>query len=580
MIKRITQAFSFLSGEGGKRAAAVSPQEDAARQMARLVGQMRQAGRVKTRDDLPAFRLTMTKSHGVGGNDLSAVAAVDLGGREAVILVSESAVGQRLHMELRRRILEAGYTLVQERLADVALIVEINNAITKDSADNSKASDVRPLCEEIIREGIKEKATDIHICRRENSGMVLFRVHSRIYKHRRFDVTTCDQIAGFLFTEMAEDRSRSTGNFSAETKSMSCMIRITHEATQYKLRYKFIRVADGWDVIIRVLRVETPGEKNKTFLELGYEQSQVKQLELSVGRSIGLIAITGPTGSGKSTSLKAMMEFDPNRLLRKRYSVEDPVEYKIYGVSQISIQRNDHEKEDSNNEDFIGTLRDILRADPNDVMVGEMRDRTTARMVADFVLTGHKIYTTVHTASAIGAALRMHRLGVDRHVLSDRQFIAALIFQRLLPVLCDDCKKPARDILPKAKLHLLEHRYGLNLDSIYCSGSEHGSDAQDDEQHGTGCPTCHGRGIVKSTVVAEIIVPDKVVRQFIADGSDEKAELYWRQSRRTAFDDADMTGKTAFEHALYKVSQGWIDPRDVEQEFEPLESYELVEKSE
>lgn len=553
--------LSFLNGRG--RGGGNNPLEDAAREAAKLVGQMRQAGRVKTRDDLPAFRAPMTKAHGVAGNDLSVVAAVDLGGREAVILVSESAVGQRLHMELRRRVVDAGYKLAQERLADVALIAEINTAISQDSAD-SKASDVRPLVEEMIREGINEQATDIHICCRERSGMVLFRIHSRIYQYRRFDVPTCQQIAGFLFTEMAESRTRSQGSFALEAKSLSCMIRTTVNATQYKLRYKYIRVADGWDVIIRVLPVETPGQRNKTFLELGYERSQEKQLELVVGRSIGLIAITGPTGSGKSTTLKTMMEFDPKRLLKKRYSVEDPVEYKIYGVSQISIQRSDHEEEDGTNDDFIGVLRDILRADPNDVMVGEIRDKVTARMVADFVLTGHKIYATAHTASAISTALRLNRLGLDRHVLSDRQFIGAFIFQRLLPVLCDHCKLPAREVLEEEKLRLLEHKFGLNLDEVHCSNEK-------------GCPHCHGRGIVGSTVVAEIVVPDKVIRQYISEGHDEKAELYWRQSRRTAFDDADMTGKTAFEHALYKVATGNIDPRDIEQEFEPLETYELVE---
>lgn len=551
--------LGFLGGRGGGGA----PREDGAKQVAKLVGQLRQAGRVKTRADLPAFRAAMTKTYGVTGNDLSAIAVVDMGGREAVILVSEGSVGQRLHLELRRRVLNASYKLALETLADVALIAEINSAITKDSAD-SKASDVRPLIDELIREGITEQAGDIHICCRERSGMVLFGIHNRIYQYRRFDVPTCEQIAGYLFTEMAEPRSRSEGNFSLEQKSMSCMIRTTVNATQYKLRYKFIRAADGWDVIMRVLPVETPGQQNPTFVERGYEVSQVKQLELAVGRSIGLIAICGPTGSGKSTTLKTMMEFDPRRLSKKRYSVEDPVEYKMYGVTQISVQRNDHGDKNSGEQDFAGTLRDILRAKPNDVMVGEIRDEVVAQMTADFVLTGHKIYTTIHTASAIGAALRLHRLGVDRYILADRQFIAALVFQRLLPVLCDRCKQPARKVLPEEKLLLLQHKFGLNLDNIYCS---------DD----AGCAHCHGRGIVGSTVVAEIITPDKLVRQYIAEGHDEKAEMYWRSSRRTAFDDADMTGKTAFEHALYKIASGIIDPRDLEHEFEPLESYELVE---
>jgi type II secretory ATPase GspE/PulE/Tfp pilus assembly ATPase PilB-like protein len=554
----ITQLSQFL----GRKEQETSL-EDAAQQAAKLVGSMRQAGRVKTRDDLPAFRASMTKAHDVAGNDLSAVAALDLGGREAIILVSEGAVGQRLHMDLRRRVSEAGYKLTHERLADVALIADINTAITKEDVDN-KASDVRPIVEEMLRDAITEKATDIHICCRERSGMVLFRIHSRIYQYHGFDVETCQQVAGFMFTQMADSRTRSQGSFALEAKSLSCMFPFALNGTQYKLRYKFIRLADGWDVIVRILPVETAGQRNKTFAELGYEASQIKQLELSVARSIGLIAITGPTGSGKSTTLKTMMEFDPKRLLKKRYSVEDPVEYKIFGVSQISVQRDDHEDEEKSAKSLIGVLRDILRGDPNDVMVGEARDKATVAMIADFVLTGHKIYTTLHTASAIAAALRLYRLGLDRHVLADRQFIAALAFQRLLPVLCDHCKVPAKDVLPMDKLHHLTHKFKLNTDLIFCSAE-------------TGCTHCRERGITGSTVVAEIIVPDKVIRQHIGEGLDEKAELYWRQSRRTGFDDVDMTGKTAFEHALYKVATGRIDPRDLEQEFEPLESYELVE---
>ncbi|AXQ50972.1 hypothetical protein DZC31_30100 (plasmid) [Stenotrophomonas rhizophila] len=537
------------------------PVDNAIQQQAKLVATIRQSNRARTRDDLPAYRAPISKAHGIAGNDLSAVAAVDLGGREAIVLVSDAMLGNRVHMELRRRVIEAGYKLTQERVADVALIAEINEAITKEDIDNS-ASDVRPIVDELIRDAINEKATDIHLCCRERSGMVLFRIHSRIYQYHGFDVTTCEQVAGYMFTQMADSRSRSQGSFALEAKSLSCMIRTTVGGTQYKLRYKYIRLADGWDLIIRVLPVETPGQRNKTFAELGYEVSQIKQLELSVARSIGLIAITGPTGSGKSTTLKTMMEFDPKRLLKKRYSVEDPVEYKIFGVSQISIQRSDHEDENSNG-DFIGVLRDILRGDPNDVMVGETRDKTTATMVADFVLTGHKIYTTIHTGSAIGAALRLFRLGLDRHVLADRQFIAALVFQRLLPELCEHCKVPASEVLSDEKLRILTGKYKLNTDKIYCSVESK-------------CKHCNGRGITGSTVVAEIVSPDKIIRQHIGDGQDEKAELYWRQSRRTGFDNEDMTGKTAYEHALYKIACGRIDPRDLEQEFEPLESYEVV----
>lgn len=539
--------------------------QDSAQNLEKLVGTVRKAGRVTNRSGLPTIRGVLTQTFAIIGNDLSQVSVADLGNREAVLLVSDQALGQRLHLDLRKRVIEARYVIAHERLADVSLIADINKAINGEIAD-SKASDARPIVEELIQAAIADQATDIHLCCRDKTGTALFRVHSRLFPYRQYDADTCKQMAGYLYTQMSDSKTRSHNTFSIEKKSMSCMVTTKVNGTHFKLRYKYIRMVDGWDVIIRILAVETAGQLNKTFADLGYADSQIKLLTLSVARSIGLIAFLGPTGSGKSTGLKVSMEADPNRRERKRYSVEDPVEYKIFGVSQISVQRDDHEEEVDSITALLGTLRDVLRGDPDEVMVGEARDPATVSIVADFVMTGHKLYTTLHTSSAFGAILRLNRLGLDRHILADRHFISALAFQRLLPVLCNHCKVPASQVMASEKLTVLQERFGLDPASVYCS-------TQSD------CTHCKGRGITGSTVVAEIVVFDKVIRQFVAEGKDEQAEMYWRESRLTGFDDPDMTGKTAYEHALYKISQGRIDPRDLEREFEPLEGYEMVEVS-
>lgn len=562
MSSKEGSGLSFLS-RGRNKTPAV---EDAAQFLSKLLGSIRKSGRIKNKADLPSYRSVITQANNVTGNDLSLVAVLDMGSREAILLVSEKVLGGNLHMDLRSRVLAANYVLAHERLADVGLIAELNKAINRDNADN-KASDAQAIIEEMVRDAVMDKATDIHLCSREGSAMALFRVHSRLFPYRKYDVDTCEQMAGFLYTNMSERRSRSHNGFSLEQKSMSCMVRLSVNQSHYKLRYKYIRLADGYDVIIRILEVEAAGKPSKTFAELGYEPSQIRLLEMSSARTIGFIAVTGPTGSGKSTTLKAYMEFDPNRRFRKRYSVEDPVEYKIFMVSQISNQKDDHEDEIDTNVALMGTLRDILRGDPDEIMVGETRDRATAEIVADFVLTGHKVYTTLHTSSAFGTILRLNRLGLDRHVLADRQFIAAVVFQRLLPVVCQACCVPARSVLPEEKLKLLEAKFGLDPDVIRCTSED-------------GCPHCQNRGITGSTVVAEIVVPDKVIRQGVADGADEKTEDYWRKSRTADFDDPDMTGKTAYEHALYKASRGLVDPRDIEREFgESLEGYETLEIS-
>ncbi|WP_122744879.1 GspE/PulE family protein [Pseudomonas viridiflava] len=542
------------------------PLEDAAVLQARLVGSIRKEPRIRRRAELPTFRSTITQSHGVVGNDLSEIAVLDLGNREALVLVSEGKLGQRLHLDLRSRLLEANYSITVERLADISLIVDINKAINGAAADK-KASDARSIVEELINAAVEDQATDIHLCCRDTTGMALFRVHSRMYPYQQYSSETCSQMAGYLYSQMSDPKTRSDNTFSMEKKSLSCIVTTKIKGSVYKLRYKYIRMVDGWDLIVRLLPTETHNQVSKTFSDLGYEVSQNKLLTQCVSRTIGLILFLGPTGSGKSTALKASMEADPNRMQRKRYSVEDPVEYKIFGVSQISVQRDDHEDSVDSIKALNGTLRDILRGDPDDIMVGETRDASTTSIVADFVMTGHKVYTTLHTSSGFGAILRLHRLGLDRALLGDKLFLSALVFQRLMPVLCEHCKVPAAEVLSAGKLQLMQEKFGLDTSSVFCS-------ALGDCQH------CKGRGISGSTVVAEVIPPDTVMRRLIAEGKDADAELYWRKSRGdTRFDDADMTGKTAYEHAIYKISQGWIDPRDLEREFESLESYELTEGS-
>lgn len=488
---------------------------------------------------------------GIVGNDLSIFAVMNYGDSRVGFFVHERHIGTKKFVSIQDKIKEKS-NLLFVRIADPTLIAELNGAVNE-KIDENVSSDVGTICRQIVGDAIDAGATDIHICCRKDfsTAMVLNRIHGRIHQYRKLEPNTADQVAGHLFYD-SEPTSRRPVNFTITQNEASCVIKHVHKREPYKLRYQFAQTSDGWDLIIRILPI---GEgKKRTFKELGYSESQIRLIELSVRQSIGLVGILGPTGSGKSTTLKTMMEFDENRRFKKRYSLEDPPEYKIFGVSQIPVQDGD----------FATALKRLLRSDPDDVMVGETRDPETASVLADAILTGHKLYTTLHTGSAIGAYTRLSRLNLDRNIMADRQFVAVMIFQRLMPVLCQHCRIKINkvDNFGEYKLNLLHRKFRLNLDEVYCAKEE-------------GCEHCRA-GIAGSTVVAEVVVPDAGLRRFIADGDDDGAERYWRQSRTSAFTDPDMTGKTAFEHAIYKVSRGIIDPRDVESEFQPFETYEVV----
>jgi type II secretory ATPase GspE/PulE/Tfp pilus assembly ATPase PilB-like protein len=216
---------------------------------------------------------------------------------------------------------------------------------------------------------------------------------------------------------------------------------------------------------------------------------------------------------------------------------------------------------------FSEAMRVLMRADPDTIMVGEIRDKDTAEVFAPAVQSGHRVLTTVHAASAIGIIDRLSSAPIlmPRSVLAGKRFISALVYQSLLPTLCPRCSLSATTIMPAERLHLMEKKFQVSVDRVQVVNER-------------GCSHCHG-GRYGQTVAAEIILPDSETLRLFRDGLDVEAERRWRQTRSSGFDDSDMTGKTAFEHGLYKCLQGRIDPRDLEHAFESLRTYEVVDKA-
>jgi type II secretory ATPase GspE/PulE/Tfp pilus assembly ATPase PilB-like protein len=415
----------------------------------------------------------------------------------------------------------------------------------------------------IIEKGISLGASDVHICIREKGAKVLMRIFGSIEQVMSLSREDALEAVGVAYNKLAGEnsRSRTAHQFNPRDKQY-CTIETSVAKQRWRIRYQSTNVEGGLDVVLRLLPSDLIAE-SKPLSSLGYSPSQCDQLRLGLMRSVGAIFMAGGTGSGKSTTLKTLVTMDPKRANLKWYSVEDPVEYRITKVSQIPVQR------DTSDEDslpFVEAFRALMRMDPDSILIGEIRDKETADLFSAAVMSGHRCVTTLHASSAIGIASRLcsEPILMPRPVLAAKGFISLLVYQTLLPELCPHCRRPASQICESDYLNYIADKFSVDVSGVHVSSGQT-----------CGQPNCRN-GIIGRTVAAEIVTPSIQMRALLQEGKDFEMERQWRQTRNAGFDQEDMTGKTAFEHGLYKCLQGQVDPYDLENAFESFRTYEVV----
>lgn len=263
------------------------------------------------------------------------------------------------------------------------------------------------------------------------------------------------------------------------------------EARELDLRVSTVPTLHGESVVLRLL---DRGNRPATLDELGLEPDQAAAFRRSASASSGLILSTGPTGSGKTTSLYAALGLR-RRDEEKVITVEDPIEYQLAGVTQVPV----HPKAGVT---FATALRSILRQDPDVVMVGEMRDRETAALAMQAAMTGHAVFSTLHTRDAVGALTRLADLGVEPYVVAAT--IQAVLAQRLVRRICDDCRAPYK---PEPAVIEFARRNGMHCDTTLTRGR--------------GCQSCRGTGFRGRIGVFELVTVDDILRREIVHGVDE-----------------------------------------------------------
>ncbi|MBV9491461.1 MAG: type II/IV secretion system protein, partial [Verrucomicrobia bacterium] len=292
--------------------------------------------------------------------------------------------------------------------------------------DDSEASVVK-FVNQILREALDQRATDIHVEPMADELRIRYRIDGVLHEVpvppniKVLQASVISRLKIMAHLDIAERRLPQDGRINLEL-----------EGEPIDVRVATIPSVAGESVSLRLL-----GQERFTFDRLGLDAEAQSRIRSLLAMPNGIVLVTGPTGCGKSTSLYTFLS-SLNTKERRIVTIEDPVEYKLPGVIQIAVKPEIDLT-------FANGLRSILRGDPNVIMVGEMRDRETAEIAIRGALTGHLVFSTLHTNDAIGGITRLVDMGIEPFLVANS--VRAFIAQRLVRVLCSRCKKPASHTL-------------------------------------------------------------------------------------------------------------------------------------
>ena len=413
------------------------------------------------------------------------------------------APSEILQRELKKR-LGVGADTMGELAEDTALQV-VDDARDDDNDLDGAAEDASIIrfVNQVLRDAIELRASDIHLEPFEHEFQIRYRVDGVLQaipvpaQIKRFQPAIVSRLKILSHLNIAEKRLPQDGR-----------IKIRLDANEVDIRVSVIPMLHGEAVVLRLLR------QNSTLLgmgEMGMDARELKSFRRVLGLPHGIILVTGPTGSGKTTTLYTALN-EINDQVRKIITIEDPIEYQLKGINQIQVS----EKAGLT---FARGLRSILRHDPDVILVGEIRDRETAQIAVQASLTGHLVFSTLHTNDAPGAVTRLIDMGVEPYLVASS--LEAVLAQRLVRVLCKHCKQP--DTSPTTAA--IKAQIGIPTDTTVFRG--------------VGCRECRNTGYHGRRAIFEWMDIDNELRQLVLKNvsSGEIAALAKRNGLRVLSED-------------------------------------------
>ncbi|MED3762664.1 ATPase, T2SS/T4P/T4SS family [Ureibacillus sp. FSL K6-8385] len=394
------------------------------------------------------------------------------------------------------------------------------NIETKESMDQQITDDDSPivrLVNQLIANAVFQRASDIHFDPQETDFRVRYRIDGvlrterSLPKHMQNMITARIKIMGNL--NITENRIPQDGR-----------IKTTINFRQVDIRLSTLPTIYGEKIVMRILDLSNA----VTSIEkLGFSEQNERLFRGMIARPNGIVLITGPTGSGKSTTLYAALS-ELNREDVNIITVEDPVEYRLEGINQIQVR-------EEVGLTFAAGLRSILRQDPDIVMIGEIRDAETAEIAIRASLTGHLVLSTLHTNSAVESISRLEDMGIEPFLIASS--VVGVMAQRLVRKVCRDCAEPHPATIREKELFAKE---GLHIDTV---------------MRGRGCPACNHTGYKGRIAIHEILPINRTVREFIMQrkGITSIMDYMKREGYRTLLGDGFLKviqGQTTTEEVL------------------------------
>lgn len=442
---------------------------------------------------------------------------------------------------------------VMSSIEDIAKLYQGASNTNKHLEMKTEHSSLQTQILDLLTRAAAVKASDIHIDIGEQSTSIRVRIHGRLRKFYMQGIGTREDgiaVAECLYNTMCESGAEpmlnvnksQDGSLKADFLSKTSGINSVRLATS-PTRDK------GLYIVLRLTLDR--GQHRLSLAHLQYSPTQIEQINDMIRRR-GIRIASGPTGSGKTTLLDCMLNglMEHERFETNLITIEDPIENPIKGAIQTQL-RCDKSDPDAIAQGWIGAMRQIMRQDPDDIMIGEIRDSDTARAAIRAAITGHGVYSTVHTHDACSILERLRDLGVEEHLLYDPALMTGLINQNLVRTLCSYCKRPLTELQGELNPDLIKRLQAIGeLDQMYVVGP--------------GCEHCQDElpGIGGRQPVAEIIIPTLGFMNTYRQEGKAFAKAYWVKN---------MRGQTKAVQLAALILAGRIDPRHAEQDVCPLD---------